>query len=96
MTRNLAARWRLAGAVTTGAGLVAVGVAGVGAAGAPADGDRSGGRALHVRLDGYNENLQSISTTGRGHLWIAADDGGYRYTLRYRDLEGAVTMAHLH
>ena len=95
MAVNLSARWRLALAATTGAGLVAAAIAGVGTAGASTDSDGES-RALHVRLNGYNENLQAISTTGRGHLKVRADDGGYRYTLRYRALEGDVTMAHLH
>jgi hypothetical protein len=84
---------RLAVAATMSAGLVGAAVAGVGASGASADGDD---RSLHVRLNGYNENLQALSTSGRGHLWLRTDDHGFRYKLRYEGLEGDVTQSHLH
>ncbi len=91
------ARWRLAVAVATGTGLVAAAVAGVGASGASADSDDDDGRmGYHVRLNGYNENLQAISTTGRGQFRLESEGDGFAYRLRFRELEGDVVMAHLH
>ncbi len=91
-TKRSAGR-RLVVAAMAGAGLVGAAVAGVGASGASADSDD---RTVHVRLNGYNENLQALSTSGRGHLWLRTHEDGFRYKLRYQGLEGDVTQAHLH
>jgi hypothetical protein len=91
-TTNMSARWRVVVAAGGAAGVVAAAVAGVGASGASADTERG----YHVRLDGYSENLQALSTSGRGDLRLRTDEDGFSYRLRYRGLEGDVTMAHLH
>ena len=68
-----------------------------------------GSGELKARLRGFTE-VPAVSTTGRGELLLRFDDdddddddadGGevtsIAYTLRYRDLEGAVTLAaHIH
>jgi hypothetical protein len=59
------------------------------------DGDGSGRNS--ARLNGYQE-VSSISTAGFGsfHMKINNDGESVDYTLSYRDLESAVTQAHIH
>jgi hypothetical protein len=69
-------------AMATGAGAVAV---------------AGGGDSIREELSGYEE-VPAVSTpaTGkfRAHVW--AGPGEIRYKLRYADLEGEVTQAHIH
>lgn len=57
-----------------------------------------GGRELRERLTGYEEDPQAISTTGHGSFEARIQDSGRQiaYRLRYADLEGDVTQAHIH
>jgi hypothetical protein len=48
-----------------------------------------------ARLTGFQE-VPANSTTGRGSLTLDLRRSAIRYTLSYRDLEGAVTQAHIH
>ena len=58
----------------------------------------TGGRSVNERLSGYNEQPLAISTSGSGHFEgsFARFGDSFRYRLSYRDLEGAVTQAHIH
>src|SRR5690606_26114119 len=49
-------------------------------------------------LTGYQEDPMALSTTGAGAFKAAIGESGDRiaYRLAYRDLEGAVTQAHIH
>ena len=51
-----------------------------------------------ARLSGYNEAPKTLSTEGFGFIRVKIDERNetLRYTLRYDDLEGAVTQAHIH
>jgi hypothetical protein len=70
-----------------------VGVAGFTAAAVA--GDR--GRDFATDLSGYEE-VPSVSTRGGGSVDAAVNRAGteIRYTLRYRNLEGAVQQSHIH
>src|SRR5215207_10461200 len=74
---------------------VAVGVLGVGAIATAHDSDGSSSNG--GRLNGYQE-VSSISTTGFGSFHLKINQGGESvdYTLSYRNLESAVTQAHIH
>ena len=77
---------------------LAVAVAVVGVAGftaAATAGDR--GRAFETDMTGFEE-VPSVSTTGGGQFDAAVNRAGteLRYTLRYRNLEGAVQQSHIH
>lgn len=69
-------------ATVTGAGTVAV---------------AGGGDSIREELSGYEE-VPAVSTAATGkfraHVWSA--NGEIRYKLRYADLEGDVTQAHIH
>lgn len=69
-------------ATVTGAGTVAV---------------AGGGDSIREELSGYEE-VPAVSTAATGkfraHVW--AGNGEIRYKLRYADLEGDVTQAHIH
>jgi hypothetical protein len=71
-------------------------VAAVAAAGTAAI--AGGGNDIRERLTGYEEDPQTISTTGRGTFQAAIDTRRQEisYRLRYADLEGGVTQAHIH
>jgi len=58
----------------------------------------TGGRSVHERLSGYNETPLALSTTGSGKFdgSFSRFSGKFTYKLSYRDLEGAVTQAHIH
>jgi hypothetical protein len=51
-----------------------------------------------ARLSGYQEAPTTLSTEGFGFIRVKIDERNetLRYTLRYDDLEGAVTQAHIH
>jgi hypothetical protein len=57
---------------------------------------RSG--TFSARLSGYQEAPKTLSTAGSGSIRVKIDERAetLRYTLRYDDLEGAVTQAHIH
>lgn len=91
------------------AALTSVGLLALGALSAPAalgDDDRDG--TLRARLSGFNEvhfapgppaTLRgAVSSKGTGSFRAKIDDGAQSifYELRYEDLEGAVTQAHIH
>jgi hypothetical protein len=73
---------------------VAVAASGAVAAGVATAG---GGTELREQLTGYEE-VPAVSTkaSGRFQAKIPADRDEINYRLRYRDLEGAVTQAHIH
>jgi hypothetical protein len=55
-----------------------------------------GARRFEARLDGFNETPAAISTTGRGTFTARLDGDTIRFKLRFRDLTGAPTQAHIH
>jgi CHRD domain len=57
---------------------------------------RSG--SFSARLSGYQEAPTSLSTEGSGFIRVKIDERNetLRYTLRYDNLEGAVSQAHIH
>ena len=77
------------------AALVATGVLAVGAVATAHDDDGSGHNG--ARLNGYQEST-SISTRGFGSfvMRIAKDEQSVDYVLSYRNVESAVTQAHIH
>lgn len=80
-------RIQLAGAVAL---LAVLGVVGAAIAG-------GGGHKISERLTGYEE-VPALSTTGNGKFQARFSRFGdtIRYRLSYRDLESAVTQAHIH
>jgi hypothetical protein len=56
-----------------------------------------GERSLKADLDGFQEP-PAVSSTGSGEFRarISRDRSSFEYTLRYEDLEGTVTQAHIH
>ncbi|HEY3259771.1 MAG TPA: CHRD domain-containing protein [Pseudonocardiaceae bacterium] len=80
--------------VLAAAGLVIVATAG---SMAMASGDTSEG-ALLVRLSGYQEDPNALSTTGVGDFRARIDEVQQviEYELSYSDLEATVTQAHIH
>jgi hypothetical protein len=75
------------------AGAAVLGVAGFSAAAVAGDRERD----FATDLDGFEE-VPSVSTTGNGQVDAEVNRAGtqLRYTLRYRNLEGAVQQAHVH
>ena len=61
-------------------------------------GDRDRGDSVSERLTGYEEDPLVLSTTGHGtfRAKVDVDSGEIRWALRYSDLEGTVTQAHIH
>ena len=57
-----------------------------------------GGSDIRERLTGYEEDPKTISTPGKGTFRAEVDRSGGQifYRLRYADLEGTVTQAHIH
>ena len=55
------------------------------------------GKKIREFLTGYEE-VPSVSTVAEGefHARISSDDSQIDYELKYSDLEGAVTQAHIH
>lgn len=58
----------------------------------------NGSRTIRVRLTGYQEDPLTVSTTGTGTLRLRVDeqDQELTYQLRYANLLGSVTQAHIH
>ena len=81
-------RLKLAVAVAAVAGLVVVATAAI----------AGGGSDISERLTGYEEDPATISTTGRGTFdaRISQSEERIFYRLRYADLEGDITQAHIH
>jgi hypothetical protein len=57
-----------------------------------------GGDSIREELTGYEETLVALSTTGNGSFKARIDEGQQRidFRLRYDELEGDVTQAHIH
>ena len=57
-----------------------------------------GGDSIREELTGYEETLVAVSTTGNGSFRARIDEGQQEisYRLRYADLEGTVSQAHIH
>lgn len=55
-------------------------------------------RSFSGRLDGYQEDPEVVSTTGRGsfHARISNDGTMVAWELRYAELEGDILQAHIH
>lgn len=55
-------------------------------------------RNFRVELSGYEETPLTLSTTGEGTFKgrISRDHSQIEYELKYSDLEGTVTQAHIH
>ncbi len=53
---------------------------------------------LRVRLSGYQEDPQALSTTGNGQFRVSISRSAQEvtYRLTYANLEGNVTQAHIH
>ena len=79
-------RWTVAGALVAGAA-----VAGTVAF-------AHGGGAIREALTGYQEDPLVLSTSGSGEFraHVRAEKQQISYKLSYKDLEGAVTQAHIH
>ena len=75
-------------------GLVAVLLLGIGGTVAFADNDRRGS-GFGARLNGWEE-VPSQVTTGHGTFRASLENAVMRYELRYSDLEGNATAAHIH
>ena len=58
----------------------------------------NGSRTIRVQLTGYQEDPLTVSTTGSGTLRLRVDERDQKliYQLRYADLSGSVTQAHIH
>jgi hypothetical protein len=85
--------------VLASAAVAAVLTAGLGPIAAGHDDDHGRGpRRLKASLSGFNEYASTLSTTGRGSFQasISRDETSIEYRLRFSDLEGNVTMAHIH
>ncbi|MGH2968070.1 MAG: CHRD domain-containing protein [Solirubrobacteraceae bacterium] len=69
----------------------------LGATGFTAAAVAGGGNDFETDLNGFEE-VPSVSTTGGGEVDAAVNRAGteLRYTLRYRNLEGAVQQSHIH
>ncbi len=61
-------------------------------------GSGNGASALQVRLSGYQEDPNALSTTGTGQFRIKLNERAQTitYRLSYAGLEGAVTQSHIH
>jgi hypothetical protein len=58
----------------------------------------TGGRSIHEKLTGYQEQPLALSTTGNGKFELSSNrfKDEFTYELSYSDLEGTVTQAHIH
>jgi hypothetical protein len=87
------------GVLATAASLGAVGVAAFAVA-ASADGGGGGSKPFTIteRLSGFHETPLALSTSGQGSIRLRIDPqaGTIAYTVRYANLEGAVTQSHIH
>jgi hypothetical protein len=59
---------------------------------------RGSAYTVTARLSGYQEDPATISTTGAGSVRLRVDPGNQtiHYTLRWANLEGTMTQAHIH
>jgi CHRD domain len=55
-----------------------------------------GTRRFQADLDGFAETPQTISTSGRGTFTARLDGESLTFRLRFRDLSGPPTQAHIH
>jgi hypothetical protein len=55
-----------------------------------------GDRRFEARLNGYQETPLTLSTSGRGTFSARLDGDSIHFKLRFRDLTGPPTMAHIH
>ncbi|HEX9189541.1 MAG TPA: CHRD domain-containing protein, partial [Vicinamibacteria bacterium] len=87
--RTVLASAAVAAALTAGLGPIAAG---------HDDDHRRGLRRLRATLSGFNEYASTLSTTGRGSFQavISRDETSIEYRLRFSNLEGNVTQAHIH
>lgn len=53
------------------------------------------GKNFSTRLNGWEEDPSQV-TTGRGSFTLDTSTTPWRFTLRYKDLEGPAFMAHIH
>jgi CHRD domain len=60
---------------------------------AMAHGD-NGGKS--TKLEGYQETMLTLSTTGRGSFKVRLRSDGIHYVLKYSDLEADALFAHIH
>jgi hypothetical protein len=84
--------------LTVGIGVAMLGLAGGSVALASGGGGSGDSETVRVKLSGYEEDPNVLSTTGSATFRAEIDEkaGEIRYRLSYRDLEGAVTQAHIH
>ena len=85
------------GVIASAVGLGAVGVLGAGAVASAGNGDHRS-FTITERLSGYHETPLALSTSGSGSIRLRVDPGAgtIAYTVRYANLEGAVTQSHIH
>jgi hypothetical protein len=83
------------GRVKIAAGVVVLAVGALGGTAAFAGGDRD---EFSERLTGYEETPMTLSTTGNGkfHADVNSRRGEIDYRLKWADMEGTVTQAHIH
>ena len=65
----------------------------------PQNADAHGGRrVLKADLSGFEETPATLSSTGSGEFRavVSKDRTSFEYSLKFRDLEGNVTQAHIH
>jgi CHRD domain len=53
-------------------------------------------KQIREKLSGYEETPLALSTSGKGKFKIRVEKTQVSYRLRYADLEGPVTQAHIH
>jgi hypothetical protein len=77
---------------------LAVGVAALGVVATTAAAVAGEHGRIKTSLSGYEETPLALSTTGNGSFKATIQGGGasIAYELRYADLEGSVTQAHIH
>ena len=92
---NSLKRW---GVVASAASIGALGVIAVGAVASANSGTNNQPFTVTERLSGYHENPLALSTTGSGSVRLTVDPAAktLTYTLRYANLAGTVTQAHIH
>ena len=85
------------GVIASAVGLGAVGILAAGTAATAGNG--SGGKAFTItkRMNGYRE-VPAVSSAASGSVRLRVDPaaGTIAYTVRYANLEGAVTQSHIH
>lgn len=85
--------------LTVGIGVAVLAIAG-GSVALASGGDSDSGETttVRVKLSGYEEDPNALSTTGSATFRADIDEesGEISYRLSYRDLEAAITQAHIH